>query len=100
MNRLAQEEFLRSCSRYANVAHAALSTLEQMESTLMDYHTASSFTLRHGILLNKHQLESAFLVFPANETLVDMKAFLESIKAEEPTPGTIYSSHRPESPHK
>lgn len=100
MNRLAQEEFLRSCERYSEIALVALATLEQMESPLLDYKDASSFTLRHGILLNKHQLESAFVIFPAGDDLVDMKAFLDRIKADDSVPGTIYSSDRVESPHR
>ena len=100
MNRLAQDGFIRGCSRYCEVAHTALSTLEMMESPVMDYMGASAFTMRHGILLNKNQLESLFTMFSAGEDLVDMQAFLERIKSDDPTPGTIYSSYRPDSPHK
>jgi hypothetical protein len=100
MNRLAQDEFIRSCARYGGAALVALATLEHMESQLLDYKDASGFTLRHGILLNKQQLESAFAIFHAGDDLIDMKAFLDRIKAEDAVPGTVYSSYPAESPHR
>jgi len=100
MNRLAQDEFIRSCTRFGDVAHTALSTLEMLESPVMDYKSASGFTMRHDILLNKSQLEAAFVMFPAGEDLIDMRAFLLRIKSDDPLPGTIYSSFRADSPHK
>lgn len=100
MNKLAQEEFVRSCDPYSRLAHTALSTLEMMESPLMDYKTAAAFTLRHRMFFNKGQLESSFEMFPVGGGLVNMKAFLDKIKSVDPAPGTIYSSISPSSPNK